>query len=433
MGDGFDSSTALNLNSYRGKVLRMNLDGTAPTDNPFYNAADGINARDYVFAYGLRNPFGGAWRAADNTHYDVENGPNVDRFARSRPAATTAGTAATSRCATSLSTTGSRHTPRSTSRSCSRRPSAAAASRSRRCPTPSSRSRVRPTPPGPRRAASASASSARCRQATSPARRPQPLIEYTGNGKATANGIAAGPDGLYFTDLYKDINPASPIEPGAKLLRVRYGTPPPGHPRPKGASPFSVPLVPSFKECTAANRNHGPPLAYPSCGPPQQSSDYLTVGTPDANGRSAGSTGNLKLSTVVGNTGTTADEADVKVKFNMTDIRKRSDLSDYTGELRIAFDIQGTDTSNGPTLGDSATMSGVPLGYTLPCTGTASASIGSTCSLTTTADAVAPGTVLEGRRSVWELGPIRVRDGGSDGLISTLPNTTFARQGILVP
>ena len=57
------SPTALNLNSYRGKILRMNLDGTAPTDNPFYNAADGINARDYVFAYGLRNPFGGAWRA----------------------------------------------------------------------------------------------------------------------------------------------------------------------------------------------------------------------------------------------------------------------------------------------------------------------------------------------------------------------------------
>ena len=29
-GDGFDASTALNLNSYRGKILRMNLDGTRP-------------------------------------------------------------------------------------------------------------------------------------------------------------------------------------------------------------------------------------------------------------------------------------------------------------------------------------------------------------------------------------------------------------------
>ena len=82
MGDGFDTATAQNLNSYRGKILRMNLDGSPATDNPFYNAGDGINAKDYVFAYGFRNPFGGAWRAADGVHYEVENGPSVDRFAK---------------------------------------------------------------------------------------------------------------------------------------------------------------------------------------------------------------------------------------------------------------------------------------------------------------------------------------------------------------
>src|SRR5690606_21696958 len=42
----------------------------------------GINARDYVFAYGFRNPFGGAWRASDGKHYQVENGPSVDRFSQ---------------------------------------------------------------------------------------------------------------------------------------------------------------------------------------------------------------------------------------------------------------------------------------------------------------------------------------------------------------
>ena len=86
MGDGFDSATAQNLNSFRGKILRMNLDGTAPTDNPFYNAADGITARDYVFAYGVRNPFGGAWRAADGPHYEVENGPEHRPLRQGRPA-----------------------------------------------------------------------------------------------------------------------------------------------------------------------------------------------------------------------------------------------------------------------------------------------------------------------------------------------------------
>jgi len=82
MGDGFDYTTAPNLNSFRGKILRMNTNGTPATDNPFYNAADGITARDYIWVYGLRNPFGGGWRASDNSHYEVENGPSVDRFAK---------------------------------------------------------------------------------------------------------------------------------------------------------------------------------------------------------------------------------------------------------------------------------------------------------------------------------------------------------------
>ncbi len=81
-GDGFNAATAQNLDSYRGKVLRMDLNGNPLTDNPFYNASNGINSRDYVFAYGLRNPFGGAWRASDGMHYQVENGPSVDRFSR---------------------------------------------------------------------------------------------------------------------------------------------------------------------------------------------------------------------------------------------------------------------------------------------------------------------------------------------------------------
>lgn len=82
VGDGFDTSAGQNLDSFRGKILRMNLDSNAPADNPFYDDGDGINARDYVYAYGLRNPFGGTWRAADGFHYAVENGPDVDRFAQ---------------------------------------------------------------------------------------------------------------------------------------------------------------------------------------------------------------------------------------------------------------------------------------------------------------------------------------------------------------
>ena len=82
MGDGFTASTALNLDSYRGKILRMNLDGSPYSGNPMYNPGNGINSRDYIYAYGVRNPFGGTRRASDGELYIVENGPSVDRFAK---------------------------------------------------------------------------------------------------------------------------------------------------------------------------------------------------------------------------------------------------------------------------------------------------------------------------------------------------------------
>ena len=59
--------------------------------------------------------------------------------------------------------------------------------------------------------------------------------------------------------------------------------------------------------------------------------------------------------------------------------------------------------------------------------------IGSTCSLNTTADAVLPGVVKETRRAIWQLGQVQVFDGGSDGVVSTTPNTLFLTQGIFVP
>jgi glucose/arabinose dehydrogenase len=55
-GDGFDRANESQLlSSYRGKILRINSNGTIPTDNPFYDGA-GTN-KDEVWALGLRNPF----------------------------------------------------------------------------------------------------------------------------------------------------------------------------------------------------------------------------------------------------------------------------------------------------------------------------------------------------------------------------------------
>ncbi|MBI1826092.1 MAG: PQQ-dependent sugar dehydrogenase [Planctomycetes bacterium] len=54
-GEHFDASNAQDLANPRGKIHRINPDGSTPTDNPFYDGA-GPNW-DSIWAYGLRNPF----------------------------------------------------------------------------------------------------------------------------------------------------------------------------------------------------------------------------------------------------------------------------------------------------------------------------------------------------------------------------------------
>ena len=46
---------AQDLNDLRGKILRINEDGTAPGDNPFDDGTNSIKSK--VYSYGLRNPF----------------------------------------------------------------------------------------------------------------------------------------------------------------------------------------------------------------------------------------------------------------------------------------------------------------------------------------------------------------------------------------
>ncbi|HYB53337.1 MAG TPA: PQQ-dependent sugar dehydrogenase, partial [Thermoanaerobaculia bacterium] len=55
VGENHNSANAQVLTNLLGKMLRLNPDGTIPTDNPFYNTATGQNRA--IWAYGLRNPF----------------------------------------------------------------------------------------------------------------------------------------------------------------------------------------------------------------------------------------------------------------------------------------------------------------------------------------------------------------------------------------
>ena len=63
-GEHFNAGDAQSLNNPRGKIHRINPDGSIPTDNPFF---DGNGPRvDSIWAYGLRNPF--------RAYYDAPTG-----------------------------------------------------------------------------------------------------------------------------------------------------------------------------------------------------------------------------------------------------------------------------------------------------------------------------------------------------------------------
>lgn len=73
MGDANNASLAQNRNSLNGKVLRINRDGSIPSDNPVLSGT-----RNAVYSMGHRNPQGIAFRPGTDQVYVVEHGPEPD-------------------------------------------------------------------------------------------------------------------------------------------------------------------------------------------------------------------------------------------------------------------------------------------------------------------------------------------------------------------
>ena len=73
VGEAGVSSNAQSLSSINGKILRLNPDGTIPSDNPFFNTA---GARKEIWVRGMRNPFSGSFKPGSSTFYinDVGEG-----------------------------------------------------------------------------------------------------------------------------------------------------------------------------------------------------------------------------------------------------------------------------------------------------------------------------------------------------------------------
>ena len=81
VGDAENFSLSLDLGRYGGKILRLNLDGTACESNPFYDKFAPESPRSSVFASGVRNVFDFDFDATGKC-YAVDNGTNIDRLLR---------------------------------------------------------------------------------------------------------------------------------------------------------------------------------------------------------------------------------------------------------------------------------------------------------------------------------------------------------------
>jgi hypothetical protein len=205
--------------------------------------------------------------------------------------------------------------------------------------------------------------------------------------------------------------------------------------RPASATPTRVPLVPAFKRCTIPNSTHVAPLSYSACNPPVEESNLLTTSTV---GRQSGF---AKLRAFSGNTATPADEADVAITANITDVRKTSDGTDYSGKALLTSILRLTDSQNTPT--DAATVQDNPFNVPLDCVATpASTTFGGTCSVTTTADTLVPNLMKEGQRMIMSLREVIAKDAGANGTGygAGCPPTcgdgdekTFMTQGVFTP
>ena len=72
IGDRGVRPSAQNLTNHAGSIIRLNLDGTIPNDNPFI---DNKNALSEIWSYGHRNPQGLAYDFKSNRLWEIEHGP----------------------------------------------------------------------------------------------------------------------------------------------------------------------------------------------------------------------------------------------------------------------------------------------------------------------------------------------------------------------
>ena len=72
VGDRGNRTNGQNLETHAGSILRLNVDGSVPQDNPF---VDVEGARNEIWSYGHRNPQGLVWDGINQRLWSIEHGP----------------------------------------------------------------------------------------------------------------------------------------------------------------------------------------------------------------------------------------------------------------------------------------------------------------------------------------------------------------------
>ncbi|HYF15210.1 MAG TPA: PQQ-dependent sugar dehydrogenase [Phycisphaerales bacterium] len=222
MGDALDITAGTNLNNWGGKVLRMTKTGQPLTTNPFYDAGDGIGPPDFVYSYGMRNPFGGAWRRADGEHYIIENGPGADRLALNAPGRNF-GYDGTNESMENFATyvwfpSVAPVTAAFVESPVFGRSGFPAEYEGRAYVTLSGATWAT----GPSVGLDKTIQEVRVNPGGSMIAAPRVVASYNGGGKSSCSAIAAGPDGIYFADLYPESDFQNPTTPQANIFRLSY-------------------------------------------------------------------------------------------------------------------------------------------------------------------------------------------------------------------
>jgi len=78
LGETAVSANSQTLTNPRGKLLRINSNGTIPTDNPFYDDGNPATGNDdRIWVWGLRNSFDFCVSPYNDSIYATENGSNI--------------------------------------------------------------------------------------------------------------------------------------------------------------------------------------------------------------------------------------------------------------------------------------------------------------------------------------------------------------------